>query len=140
MLEWNPSLETGNEDIDRQHREIFAKLNGIEAAIHEGADRECLIRLITALLDYSYIHFHHEEHAMNCSRCPFHDANCDAHREFVLRLRSWLAVIMAGGTQVSLLKEIHAESCHWIKGHIAKVDIGLLQQPGHGIAMPVLGT
>lgn len=137
MLEWTTALETGYDDIDRQHREIFAKLNGIESAIEAGADSECLLRLVTALLDYSYIHFHHEEHAMNCSRCPFHDANCDAHRFFIERLRSWLALIMAGGTKDSLLKEIHAESCHWIKSHIANVDIGLLQQAGRSAA-PVL--
>jgi hemerythrin-like metal-binding protein len=134
MLEWSSTLETGNDNIDRQHREIFAKLNSIEAAIHDGADRECLLRLITALLDYSYVHFHHEEHAMSCSRCPFQGANCEAHEQFILRLRGWLAVIMAGGTQTSLLKEIHAESCHWIKNHIEKVDIGLLQHRGHGAA------
>lgn len=133
MLEWSTSLETGNADIDRQHQEIFAKLNSIETAIHGGADRECLIRLITALLDYSYIHFHHEEHAMNCSRCPFQSANCDAHEQFILRLRGWLAVIMAGDAQTSLLAEIHTESCRWIRNHIEKVDIGLLQQPGHSV-------
>jgi hemerythrin len=133
MLEWTTQLETGNPGIDRQHREIFAKLNGIGAAISDGADKECLVRLITALLDYSYIHFHQEERAMNCSRCPFHDANCDAHREFILRLRGWLAVIMTGHPPGSLLQEIHAESCRWIKHHIEQVDIGLRHVPGHGI-------
>jgi len=136
MLEWTPDLSTGNDHIDRQHREIFDKLNGIEAAIHEGADQECLIRLVTALLDYSYIHFHHEEHAMNCSRCPFYNANCDAHEQFILKLRSWLAVIMAGEAPDSMLREIHAESCHWIKNHIKSVDIGLLQKQGQ-VAVPV---
>ena len=139
MLEWTPQLTTGHADIDRQHREIFGKLNGIEAAIQEGADKECLIRLITALLDYSYIHFHHEEHAMNCSRCPFHDTNCDAHRQFILRLREWLSVIMTGTAPASLLREIHAESCHWIKNHIEKVDIGLLQSPGPAVGVVAAG-
>jgi hemerythrin len=133
MLEWNTTLETGNPGIDRQHREIFAKLNGIETAIRDAADKESLIRLITALLDYSYLHFHQEEHAMNCSRCPFHDANCDAHREFIVRLRGWLGVIMAGNAPASLLQEIHAESCRWIKNHIEQVDIGLRHVPGHGV-------
>ena len=126
-------METGNDDIDRQHREIFTKLNGIETAIRDGSDRECLIRLITALLDYSYIHFHHEEHAMNCSRCPFHDVNCAAHREFILQLRNWLALIVAGDAPATLLTEIHAASCHWIKRHIEQVDRGLQQSPGHGV-------
>jgi hemerythrin len=130
MLQWTTKHATGHAEIDRQHREIFAKLNGIGAAIEAGADKECLIRLITALLDYSYIHFHHEEHAMSCSRCPFHDTNCDAHRGFILRLREWLAVIMKGDAPASLLKEIHTESCRWIKHHIEQVDIGLLQSPG----------
>ena len=133
MLQWTTALATGNDDIDIQHQEIFAKLNAIESAIHSGAPKDSLLRLITALLDYAYIHFHHEEHAMNCSRCPFHDSNCDAHRHFIQRLRSWLALIMAGGTSDALLHEIHAESCHWIINHITKVDIGLLQKTRTGL-------
>jgi hemerythrin len=127
MLEWTPRLTTGHADIDRQHQEIFAKLNAIETAIHEGADKECLVRLITALLDYSYIHFQQEENTMKCTRCPFHDTNCDAHRGFISRLRSWLYVIVSGHAPASLLKEIHAESCQWLLNHIEHVDIGLLQ-------------
>jgi hemerythrin len=127
MLEWTASLATGNADVDRQHQEIFAKLNGIEEVIQQGADKECLIRLITALLDYTYIHFHHEESAMSCTRCPFHDSNCDAHRGFIERLRHWLAVVMEGRATPAMLQEVHTESCAWILHHIAKVDIGLLQ-------------
>lgn len=127
MLEWTPNLVTGNPEIDRQHQEIFAKLNGIETALNQGADRESLIRLMTALLDYAYIHFHHEESAMRCSRCPFQDSNCDAHRGFIIQLHAWMAAIMSGDAPDSLLKEIHQESCRWLLNHIAKVDIGLLQ-------------
>ena len=132
MLTWDPALNTGNDDIDRQHREIFARLNGIETAINDGVDHESLMQLINALLDYAYIHFHHEEHAMNCSRCPFHDTNCRAHREFILRLRNWLILLEGGGAEAQLLREIHAESCHWIKSHIEQVDSGLRPQPAAG--------
>jgi len=132
MLTWDSALDTGNDDVDRQHREIFVRLNGIEAAINDGTDHETLLGLVNALLDYAYIHFHHEEHAMNCARCPKHDANCAAHRQFILRLRSWLILIEGGGAEAQLLREIYAESCRWIQHHIEHVDSGLRAQPVPG--------
>ena len=126
MLVWSSKLATGHADVDRQHQVIFAKLNEIEAAINRDADKECLIRLVTALLDYAYIHFHHEENAMACSRCPFHGLNCEAHRAFISRLHRWLYLVTSGNASASLLKEIHGESCAWLLNHIEGVDRGLL--------------
>jgi hemerythrin len=132
MLQWTDSLTTGNAEIDQEHRQIFDKLNGIETAIQKGADKECLIRMVTTLLDYTYYHFSHEEHAMNCARCSSHHTNCAAHRLFTMKIRGWLAAIMKGGTSTTLLQEIHQESCAWLMDHIRKVDTGLLQHAAHG--------
>lgn len=129
MLQWTAQLETGHPQIDEEHRVIFSRLNEIGEAIRCGADPEALSRLIVVLLDYAYLHFHHEEHAMACARCPHHHANCEAHRTFIERLKVWLAIINTGVVPISLIADIHAETCRWIEAHIGKIDVGLREAP-----------
>jgi hemerythrin-like metal-binding protein len=129
MLQWTESLRTGNARIDAEHREIMAQLNEIGGALQRGADPEALTKLITVLLDYAYLHFHHEEHAMSCAGCPMLGKNCAAHRFFAVKMKTWLAVINSGVAPISLISDIHTQSCDWIKSHIEKVDIGLRSPP-----------
>ena len=133
MLNWSEQLETGDMRIDAEHREIYARLNEIGAAIERRVEPEALTRLIVVLLDYSYLHFHHEEHAMECARCPFRGHNCAAHRVFIERLQNWLAVINSGTMPVSLIQDIHTETCRWIGSHIEKIDVGLRMRPNDEI-------
>lgn len=125
MPHWSQELETGDARIDAEHREIYDRLNEIGAAIDRGSDPEALTRLITLLLDYAYLHFHHEEHAMACARCPFHERNCTAHRLFIERVKTWLVIVNSGTAPISLISDIYREGCTWIEHHIATVDSGL---------------
>ena len=125
MLQWSEALETGDSAIDREHREIFSRLNDIGAAIDRGADPEALQHLIHVLLDYAHRHFRHEEHVMACRRCPLHEANCTAHGSFTARMVHWLAIMNCGVVPTSLIADIHRELCEWIQQHIAKIDTGL---------------
>lgn len=125
MLHWNSQLETGHPQVDAEHREIYARLNEIGETIERGADPEALTRLIVLLLDYAYLHFHHEEHTMDCARCPMHDRNCAQHRLFVERMQNWLVIVNSGTAPISLIGDIHAECCAWIAHHIENVDLGL---------------
>lgn len=129
MLQWNENLATGDSRIDAEHREIFAQLNEIGEALQQRADPEVLTRLILLLLDYSYLHFHHEEHAMACAACPMKDKNCAAHRFFIERLKNWLAVINSGTVPVSMIRDIHAETSRWIQAHVETIDLALRATP-----------
>lgn len=66
---------------------------------------------------------------MHCVNCPSLDANCAAHREFIVRLQSWFAQFEEGKLPVSALKELHEESCRWIRSHIEPTDGVLRQYP-----------
>ncbi len=125
MLHWRKDLETGHADIDREHQDIYVRLNEIGGAIERGADPEALRSLIRLLLDYSNRHFWHEEGVMRCHRCPMHEANCTAHRDFMAHTVHWLAIMSSGAVPPAVVVAIHAELCTWIEQHIAKIDTGL---------------
>ena len=125
MLHWRNDLETGHTDIDREHQDIYARLNEIGGTIERSAEPEALSSLIRLLLDYSNRHFRHEESVMNCRHCPMHETNCTAHRDFLARTVNWLAIMSSGAVPPAVVVAIHTELCTWIEQHIARIDTGL---------------
>ena len=129
MLKWDRSYETSHPDIDREHRAIFEHLNEMETAIRQGAGREHIVDMIVFLQQYTLVHFSREEAVMACTKCPSHGANCAAHRHFEDRLEGWMEMLSSTGTPVSILEDIHSETCRWIENHIGQIDIGLRVSP-----------
>jgi hemerythrin len=127
MIAWNHSYETGNPEVDRDHQEICARLNQIEAALENGAGREQITEMVSVLRDYTLVHFRREENIMACAKCPRHNENCKAHVQFEARLERWLEVltIPLPGIGTTILKDVHAESCRWIQHHLRQIDSSL---------------
>ncbi len=125
MLEWTKDLETGDSTIDQEHREIYGRLNALEAAIERGAEHDALRGLIHLLLDYTHKHFRHEEAVMRCRNCPTREANSNAHDEFLSRMIQWLAIMNTGPVPISVVADIQAETSQWIHRHIVQIDCGL---------------
>ena len=125
MLAWNPDFETGHPDIDREHREICESLNKIERALLAGAGREQIAEMVAVLQRYTLIHFRHEESVMACADCPLHRDNCAAHTVFAARFERWLEVLTIPSMPLTLLQDVHAESCRWIQQHLTHIDVGL---------------
>jgi hemerythrin len=62
---WDPSLETGNVDIDRQHRqllEIVDRLETVEAESH--GSREAILLVLSEITDFAGSHFAMEQDLM----------------------------------------------------------------------------
>lgn len=129
MLVWKPQYETGHPEIDREHKAIFEHLNQIGAALRTGAAPAQVTQMILFLQQYSLVHFQREEGVMACTGCAKHGANCAAHRQFEKRLEGWISILSSSGMPVSILEDIHTETCRWIEAHIAHVDVALRDHP-----------
>lgn len=128
---WTEKLSTGVPRIDEEHREIFRQLNEIRDALQQGQDAAVVNHLAEVLLDYAYLHFHHEEHAMACAHCTRQEHNCQAHRQFIERLRTWLCLMNSGQLTRATILSLHTETSLWIQHHIQEIDVGLAPpQPG----------
>lgn len=65
---WDESLETGNELIDRQHRELIAFLDELQEV---AADSESdVLRMLDKVMDFTIYHFHSEEELMALVKYP----------------------------------------------------------------------
>ncbi len=56
-VEWRENLATGNEEIDRQHMELFRRFNTLLAACNQGKGKDEVNGLLLFLNDYIRTHF-----------------------------------------------------------------------------------
>ena len=123
-LEWLPDLETGDEQIDKEHQSLFALCNNLIKEINGESDDNSLLKIYDELVYYVDSHFMHEERLMIKIDFPAlatkaHFAN---HKEFrdtvehTERLRSTPSLL---GYQMVQITQ------NWIVDHIMQYDLAL---------------
>ena len=58
---FDKSLETGNELIDQQHKELIDRVNKLLESCYMGTEKRTAIQTLNFLLDYTEFHFQAEE-------------------------------------------------------------------------------
>lgn len=123
-IEWSKTLSTGVAWQDRQHRELFKRINTLLEAVTVGLGKEEAVRLLKFLEDYIVVHFEAEEQAMNRVNYPAtleHLARHTAFIDEVGRLRSEFA---AAPTSALVIK-IQRVVIDWLIMHIGGEDKAL---------------
>jgi hemerythrin len=122
---WDQTLFTGNEAIDRQHQELFRRLESlVEAA--QGTDCSKKVSDAMAFLEnYIFRHFTAEEKLQIANRYPDYEAHRKQHRQFLDDVSKLQAEFRAeGSNQILLLKSI-AFLGNWITNHVLQSDKAL---------------
>ena len=70
QVKWDSSLETGNELVDDQHRQVFAIVNELYDAIVNHADRETQDEILDRAMSHVQRHFVDEEALMRSIDYP----------------------------------------------------------------------
>ncbi|MEO8370456.1 MAG: bacteriohemerythrin [Candidatus Solibacter sp.] len=125
MFEWKNDFATGIGSIDAQHQSLFAIGRELYAAMSEGQGKTVLGRILERLVQYTTVHFAHEERLMKRHSYPgfaVHKAQHDALIKQVLGLqteyqagRATLAVPV-----LHFLKD-------WLEKHIQKTDMAYIE-------------
>ena len=125
-IEWNEAiLGTGLPDIDEQHREWLRRYNEFDNAVSNGQGIEVIFGALAFMVQYTEIHFSHEEARMAEYGCQAQDANRAAHDQFRTRLDemlSWLEKAKPTTVEVVILKQ---ELEDWLMNHISTIDVQL---------------
>ena len=82
-IRWDPTLVMGVPELDRQHKEIFARLDSLLEAIRGGSSREEVGRTLDFLRDYVLTHFKAEEELMREIAFPGLPTHRAEHDRFV---------------------------------------------------------
>lgn len=124
MIEWTEALSTGNAQIDNDHRQLIGCVNELGDGLMNGEGRERLATAVGFLAKYANTHFAREEAHMVRIKCPFHGANCEAHRLFAARIQNWVDRVNESDP-TALALEIYLGSADWLREHILKIDCRL---------------
>jgi len=124
-LEWTEDLATGSGEIDRQHKELFSRINALFEACRQGKGKAEVNEVVQFLDDYVVRHFSEEEKYMQKYDYPRYAAHKAQHLEFVENFSELRKQIEREGPGVHLVVKTNHMIVQWLVNHISKVDRAL---------------
>lgn len=128
---WNDKLLTGFDEVDAQHRKLFALLDGLSTRAEQDVSPGELRQAIEALVQYAQSHFDDELALMQARRCDLRHVmmHVQEHGSFIRRVSLFeesLAVDDAGAKQKA--NELARFLVDWLRHHIQIVDQVMARQ------------
>jgi hemerythrin len=120
MFEWNASYSVGVGSVDAQHQNLFAMCRELHGAMVAGQGKAALARILDRLVQYTVVHFAHEERLMRLHDYPdvaAHRAEHEALTKQVLKFQEDFTAGRASIT-VQLLQFLR----NWLQHHIQASD------------------
>ncbi len=121
MFEWSNDYSVQIVGIDAQHRNLFAIGHELHAAMASGHGKAVLAKILDRLVQYTAVHFAHEERLMRLNDYPglaAHKAEHDSLTTQVLKFQADYASGRAAMT-VQLLTFLK----DWLEKHIKGSDM-----------------
>ncbi len=115
-------LETGEAQIDSQHKELFRIMNELEDASKNGKGRDELEHTLKFLSDYIVKHFADEQ--MLHIKHAYHERSDHKqyHEAFKKSVNDMIAEYRKQGASITLLGEINSKVAMWLLNHIKRED------------------
>lgn len=120
-LEWNKGLSTGVPWQDRQHKELFKRLNKLLDAMNVGLGKNEVVRLFLFLDEYFVVHFDAEEKEMDRTKFPGTVEHLKEHTHFIEEM-SRLKNEFAKNPTSALVMQVKRRVVDWLINHIGDVD------------------
>lgn len=124
-LEWTKRMEVGHAVIDRQHRELFRRFDGLMEACRQARGKERIKELLGFLDSYVVTHFREEERMMDRHAYPGAEEHKAQHSHFIDRLNTLKADIKEKGVSTELVISTNQVLLKWIIEHIKNIDVKL---------------
>ena len=121
-LEFDPVLLTGHDEIDGQHRELFARVGALLDASRERRSREEVVRLLEYLGQYVIEHFTAEERLMEAAGYDRIESHRMEHRAFVRELEVLRLELKSEGPTNRFVIRVGNRVTTWLREHIYRTD------------------
>ena len=120
-IEWTEDLAVGKTAIDRQHEELFYRINKLMRACEEGDCVRDIRKILDFLESYAQVHFAEEEKLMKLHHFPDSDAHTGEHVEFKRQLQQF-ATRLNRGVDAELGASVRDMLAGWLQRHICEKD------------------
>ena len=120
MFEWNAKYSVGIRSIDAAHQNLFRTGGELYSTMTAGQGRAALSKILNRLVDYTMVHFAHEERLMSLAGYPGLAAHQVEHRALTQKVMAFQAEFDQGRAPltVDLLEFLQG----WLEKHIAHSD------------------
>jgi hemerythrin len=122
VLELDPLLLTGVDEIDAAHTEIFARVRALIEASRTRRSREEVIRLLEFLGRYALEHFAYEERLMEQGGYERLEAHRSEHHRFVKELEILRHELKSEGPTSLFVIRVGNRVTEWLREHIYRTD------------------
>ncbi|MDR0936759.1 MAG: bacteriohemerythrin [Oscillospiraceae bacterium] len=119
---FDKTLETGNQLIDTQHRELINRLNQLIDACATGKGRASIDGFVKNVADYTAKHFADEERLQQDSKYPDYVNHKRYHDAFKTTVATVAREISAQGPTISMVGKVNNDIAGWLIKHIKNED------------------
>lgn len=121
FMEWSSQYGVGVAIFDDEHKKLVAIINELHAALAAGADKPALEKVIDHLIEYTLMHFRHEEMYFDDWVYPDAQAHIASHTRLRAQVFDFRKAVMARDA-----REVGTEMAdflrHWLLDHIQDED------------------
>lgn len=115
-------IETGNEKIDQEHKELIEKINDLLTACSSGKGRGELENTVNFLKSYTNTHFANEEALQKAAKYPEYFEHKKYHMTFIRTVDDIARRLKKEGPTIPLVGEINQKIGSWLVMHIKTED------------------
>jgi hemerythrin len=120
MFEWNSSYSVGINSIDAQHQNLFAMGRELHTAMSNGQGKASLAKILDRLVQYTTVHFAHEERLMRLADYPGLAAHTAEHAALTAKVVKFQEDFHAG--RVAMTVQLLQFLKDWLHHHIHGSD------------------
>jgi hemerythrin-like metal-binding protein len=121
-LAWRAELETGNQVIDTQHKELFKLTSDLVDACAKGQKPAALEEALSFLTSYTIKHFTDEEALQLEYHYPAYEDHKKLHDDFKKTVAALIAEYKEKGSSLDLSDKVYSVIVRWLIQHITGED------------------
>ena len=120
--QWDSTLETGYEKVDKQHKQLIIALNNLMEANTGGKGDVAVMETLDFLTGYAIKHFADEEQLQVDYQYPDYLNHKRIHEEFKVTVGGFVKRVRNEGPSVPLINEVISAVGAWLLNHIKGDD------------------
>ncbi len=120
FIEWSDGLSVGVEVFDKEHKQLINLVNNLSQALSSGSAKKTMEDILKSLVNYTKIHFRHEEEYMTLYDYPDYEKHKAEHDELTAQVMDFAERYQTGKVSFSL--ELMNFLKDWLTKHILGSD------------------
>ena len=120
LLSWSPAYSVGIKEIDKQHMKLVDLVNELHDGMKSGKGKEVLGKILNELVNYTALHFKHEETLFDKYNYPETVIHKRQHKDLVDQVIAYKTDFESGKSLITL--DLMNFLRDWLVKHIAGSD------------------